>query len=1165
MKHFRLVWICCLLFLILGLMIACTPAANDPADTADSQDVDTTAQETSPETTVEEATSSNTEFESSVNTSDTEPETSVEIPITASVSILPNTLTVEGDKVQINVTVSHEGIVEANAPQLVFALFDADNKELDRQSFDLVNGTADYALTCQESNANSELTVFIEACGEPADDTEVGIIWDTATLSLKNGLPQLTPDGIRCVVAAMTLEEKAHLVTGTQNIKLQGASGGTYEILRLGVPSITVNDGPAGIRYGNSVWYPSVINISSSWDTELAKEIGVSMAEDALAKDIDIILAPGMNIQKNVLGGRNFEYISEDPILTALISTSYTQGIQSQGVGVSIKHFAANNQESSRGSVSANVTERALREIYLKAFGMTIQAADPYTIMSSYNLVNGQRVATRYDMLTTYLREENGFAGFVMSDWGSGGTVAEKVNAGNDINMPGNATDPQDLMNAFGAGLVDEMMLDAACRNILSVVSRCHSYTDPDQKTKLDILNHGKQIADAAADTMVLLKNDTSTLPLMQGTSVAVFGNGAYKTVYGGEGSGNVYSSNTVSIFQGIKNYEHLTIANESGNPFANCEPHSAVDSSKDVVITASYAQSCAQNANVAIIVISRSSTEGADRSTVAGDYLLNQTEFDMISHVSDAFHAQGKKVVVLLNTGSPIEVISWQDKVDALLWVGYPGERAGTSVARVLTGEVNPSAKTTITWPVDYMSTPSSKFFPGNASNVLYYEDIYVGYRYYNTFDVNVTYPFGYGLSYTAFTYKDFTIEKQDDNTLVAHVTVTNTGNVEGRDIVQVYVSKPENTLEQAAIELAGFGKTKLLKAGESQTLTIAIPVEAMESYDTVNSRYYIENGTFTFSVGASSEDIKHTVELAYDTLTVTKDVTNIAPPDGELVHIQKSTYEVPDIESRKENIAIGKTAWDNGCENENLAAQFAVDGDYMSRWSGLGASVSIHNWFLDLGEAYDIGEIIINWESLHVPFTLYTSLDGNTYTSVGTFSNEDGSGINTINLHGDSARYFKLIGPAGTAFSIYEFAVYQATQADIDSKPDADETKGENIAIGKQVTATNHEGSYLPQYAIDGNIETRWGSLPSGEAWLQVDLEEITTISQIKLFLESAWVPYLIEISTDGRQYETIYNGKKDEVFVILDDLEVEARYVRLWRDGENWFSIIELEIYQ
>ena len=1163
MKHCKLFLILLLLFCTLSALFACSDEQHPSADTSGSATNDETQNADESGSAIPSDTGSSSDTQDTVQNEpqDTTDEPETEPRPSISVSLTPNTLSVDGDKVKVNLTVEEDGLTDANTPQLVLCLLDADNNELDIKCFDLTDGTADYILTCGEDKASSEMTLIIEAIGIPGDGTEVGIIWETATLKLNNGLPQLTADGIRCVVAAMTLEEKAHMVTGTQNVKLKDASGGTYEIPRLGVPSITVNDGPAGVRYGTTVWYPSVINMSSSWDTALIQEIGISMAEDALAQDIDIILAPGMNIQKNVLGGRNFEYVSEDPILTAYIATAYTHGIQSKGVGVSLKHFAANNQETARGQISSNVTERALREIYLKAFGMAIKAADPYTVMSSYNLINGQRVAVRYDLLTTYLRGECGFDGYVMSDWGSGGTVIEKVNAGNDINMPGNETDPADLMAAYEAGKVDPLMLDAACRNILGVVVRCHAFTDPDQRTRLDYRSHGEQVANAAADTMVLLQNNNATLPLAGKTSVAVFGNGAVKTVYGGAGSGSVGAKTYVSILDGLRKSDDLMVSNAQGNPFLNCEEHSAIDPSKDIVVTEAYAKECAEGADVAIIVISRGSTEGADRNTLEGDFRLNATERDMISRVSSAFHAKGGKVVVLLNVGSPIEVMSWKDSVDAILWVGYPGERAGTSVAKVLTGEVNPSAKTTITWPTAYNTTPAHRHFPGNATDATYYEDIYVGYRYYSTFNVEVAYPFGYGLSYTNYEYSDFTVEKQADGTLIAKVTVKNIGSAAGREIAQIYVSKPETTLEQAALELAGFGKTKLLAPGESETLTIVIPVDALASYDTENSRYFIDKGSFTFSVGASSADIKATQALEYAELTVVKDVENIAAPDAEFDYIRKDDYKIPTEEERAANIALGKTATDNGHEGE-FVAKNALDGDYITRWSGLGTTESTHKFTVDLGEVYEVGEIIITWESLQAPFTLYSSEDGQNFQYIGIFSAGD-TYMNKINLYGDRARYLRVSIPVGGFCSIFEFEAYEATEEDKANRPDG--VNGENIAKGKPVTATPQEASYMKEYAVDGNYETRWGSLPSGQAWLQVDLGEVTDISAINLFLEAAWVPYRIEVSKDGQSYETVYKGAKDEVFVTLSDLDVEARYVRLYREGESWFSIIELEVYQ
>lgn len=1023
------------------------------------------------------------------------------------------------------------------------------------QEADAKSGTLEISLDCPEDAISDSLLLLVDATDAN------GLVATSLSLPIKAGLVQLNADSIDCVVAAMTLEEKAHLVTGTGNPLMPGASGSTYPIERLGIPSVTVNDGPAGLRYDTTVWYPSVINVSSSWDPTLAAQIGTAMGKDTLVKDIDVILAPGMNIQKNVLGGRNFEYCSEDPILTALMATAYTNGIQSTGVGVSLKHFAANNQETSRGNVSANVTERALREIYLKAFGIAVRESDPFTIMSCYNLVNGTRVATSHDLLTTYLRGECGFDGMVMSDWGSGGSVVEKVNAGNDINMPGSADDPALIIAAANNGSLNLTMLDKACANILRLAVKSPVFTGIEGTKNIDFSEHGSLSAEAATQTMVLLQND-GTLPLDSKQTLAIFGNGAYATVYGGAGSGSVTAKKPVSIAEGLNSSDAFDVYNFKSNPFKNAPAHSALDASLDVEISAAYAEECAEAADTAVIVISRGSTEGADRHEGVGDFLLNKTESDMIERVCNAFHAKGKKVIVLLNTGSPIEVLSWRDKADAILWTGFAGEKTGTAVAEVLCGNANPCAKTTITWPETYFSTPASQFFPGTNTDTCYYEDIYVGYRYYSTFGVDVAYPFGYGLSYTEFEYSDFDVQAQSDGTLTATCTVTNTGKAAGREIVQIYVSKPETLMEQAALELAGFAKTALLAPGQSEQVTVHITTDALESYDTQGSRYVIDGGSYTFSLAASAIDIKATSMLTIDP-AVLRDVTNISTPDCEFDYIQKATYTVPVPKPPRENLALGKQAFDNGHENDSLTANFAVDGIPSTRWSGLGCTEAIHIFSVDLGKTYEIGEINIVWESIYAPFTVSVSDDGKTYTQMGVFTQDALTGACIVNLYGQSARFIRIGVPKGNYVSIYEFRVYEATEQEKAERPE--EIVKTNLAKDKPVTATNHEGAYLAKYANDGNLETRWGSLPSGQAWLQVDLEEIVHFNELTLLLESAWVPYRIEISTDGQTYATIYNGNKDELFLTLTELDADARYVRFWREGENWFSIIELEIYE
>ena len=1131
------------LSLVLALLLLVTGCVGPavPADTTNHPDNGATEAPTQPSDTAAEATETPTEPE------ETEPAPEVKAPVT----LIPRTLTAADGKVTVTLTVE---INEATEGEMTFTLSDGDGV-ISEVSAAMTAGEQTVALDCPADRLEGELTVV----GNALSNGEA--VADEITLALKNGLPQLTPDGIRCVISAMTADEKANLVTGTQKPVKAGASGGTYAIQRLGVPSVTVNDGPAGVRYNTSVWYPSVHNLTASWDPALISAVGQAIGEDALALGIDIVLGPGMNIQKNVLCGRNFEYCSEDPILTALMSAAYVNGMQSSGAGACVKHYAANNQETARGSTSSNVTERALREIYLKAFGMVVADADPMTVMSSYNCLNGIHTSVSRDLLTEILRNEFGFDGFVMSDWGAAGSMADKVMAGNDVNMPGNATDPDDVLAALKSGAITETALNACCYNILKVVTESPTFKDLKMNTRVNTKDHNPLAAEAAADTVILLQNNGAALPFAKDTEVAVFGNGAYKTVFGGAGSGGVSANTTVNIVDGLRKADGLSVYNAKNNPFADCDYHDAMDASKDVEVTEAYAAEMAEGADAALIVISRGSAEGEDRSVLKGDFLLNDTETAMIDRVSEAFHAKGKKVVVVLNMGSPMEVVSWRDKVDAILYLGYAGQGSGTALASVLTGKVNPSAKTAMTWPVDYDSTPAAEYFPGSAVDVTYYEDIYVGYRYYTTFGVDVAYPFGFGLSYTTFAYSDFTVKQKSNGTLTATVTVTNTGSAAGREIVQLYVTKPETLQEQARMELAAFGKTGMLNPGESETLTLTVRTEALMTYDTAGSRWVTDKGDYTLSLGASVADIKATATVTYGELTVVQDVENRCEPDTEFDYIRKDTYTPPDPSRKKENLALNKPTYTNYSESKEYSADRAVDGSATTRWSGLGLSSGNHLWQVDLGQVYEVGQIRILWESVHVPFTVLLSEDGETFTAYGMFV-DDGSMVTDINLYGTKTRYIRLDVSRGSYVSIFEFRAYEATPEDLAAGEAAG--KKTNLALNKPVSATANEGAYTKELATDGDTTTRWGSLPSGEGWLEVDLEEVRSISGLEIYLESAWVPYRIEYSVDGETYETLRTCQKDELIVLLDSLDIQARYIRLTREGANWFSIYEVMVY-
>ena len=1076
---------------ILPLAAGCTPNSEITTDTEKTPSSDTGAQTTDTETDAE-----------------TEPEKEIK---NAQINVVALTVS---DKINLSYTLKTEP-AELDGKIRVTAVT-ADGKKTEGE-FDR-SGAAELEAPANGGVINV-LVSFEDGEGE---------VLASAELKTKDGLIQLTEDAIKLVVAEMTDEEKAHLVAGTGNPKKTGASGGTYEIARLGVPSITVNDGPAGVRYGTAVWYPSIMNITSSWDDKLIYGVGEAIGKDSLAIGIDVVLGPGMNIQKNVLGGRNFEYCSEDPILTAFSATAYVNGMQAAGAGACLKHFVANEQETNRGSASSAVTERALREIYLKPFQLAVKYSNPITIMSSYNPVNGVYSSINKDLLTGILRDEWGYKGAVMSDWGSAGAIEDKVNAQNDLKMPGDTDDAKNMLAGIKNGKVDKAALDLCCEHILYAVSQSPTFKELEMNRKVDYTGNGKVSEAAASDTLVLLKNEGRALPYKSGTSIALFGNGAYKTVFGGSGSGGVSPKKSVNIAKGIKSSGNLEVYNESKNIFRSCEDHSKTDPSKDKVVTEAYAKDCADGADAAVIVISRDSSEGADNRPSKGDYLLNDTEFDMVKRVSEAFHAKGKTVTVLINTGSAIEVASWRDLVDAIIFIGYPGQSTGTAVAAVLSGEVNPSAKTTMSWPIAYADTPNYSTFPGNPGKTVYYEDIYVGYRYYETFDVETAYPFGYGLSYTEFEYSDFAVKENKDGTLTATVKITNKGKAAGREIAEIYVSKPETTLEQPKYELCGFAKTSLLQPGESETLTVTITADDLFSYDTANSRYIVDKGVYKFYIASSAENMYGDASVEIKETRVIYDVENRCVPQPEPEHIIKSEYKKPDKKTDDDAIATMSDAARSG-----------------------------KAYIVDLKTETEVGLIYMEWDGLNVPFAISTAKEDKNFVRYDVFESS-GFIIVEENLHGEKARYIKIEPVVSTELKV--LFVYPATEND----KTVEHKVYENLAYKKPVKSATVEGAYYDRYAVDGDFASRWGSLSTGESWLLVDLQEVKHIKGMLLYLEAAWVPYRVEYSTDGKNFTTVASFGSGEIFVKLKDLDIDARYVRFIREGESWFSIYEAEIY-
>ncbi len=751
--------------------------------------------------------------------------------------------------------------------------------------------------------------------------------------------PKLNATNIDEVMKAMTLEEKVQLLVGGGNDAfvgsgammghqkklVAGAAGLTVAIPRLGIPATVLTDGPAGvhidpIREGDSKTYyatgfPVGTCLASTWNTELVEQVGKSIGNETLEYGCDVVLGPGLNLHRNPLCGRNFEYYSEDPIVTGLIGAAVTKGIQSQGVGVSAKHFAVNSQENSRTKVDERVSQRALRELYLKGFEIVVRQSDPWTIMSSYNKINGFYAQGYKDMLTTILRDEWGFKGIVMTDWiGKRADLPTEmeVEAGNDLMMPGYPAQAKDIVDAVKAGRLDMKYVDLNVRRMLEYIVKTPRFKGY-QYSKPDLEAHAKVTRQSSTEGMVLLKNN-GVLPIRDLKTVALFGVNSYDFLSGGLGSGCVNVPYVVDMVQGLKNIgvkttPLLTEIYQNYVKFAKAKLKADknpmmwfLDQGQPKLDEIEISERCVthelREADAAIITIGRQAGEGVDRK-IDGEFNLSQMEQDMIFRVSSQFRAAGKPVIVILNSGSVMETCSWRDRVDAILCAWQPGEEGGNSVADVLTGKANPSGKLTMTWPIAATDHPSTKNFPQDMEMYSYREmkgwgrgipnedytnheeDIYVGYRYFDTFQKEVAYPFGFGLSYTTFEFSKLTV-KGRGNLVDVSVTVKNTGNVAGKEVAQLYVTAPKGKLEKPAQELKAFAKTRELQPGESETLTMTLLKRDLASFDETGSQWITEAGQYLFKVGNSSRDIKLTAPLKITEYT--ESVNNAMAPKHPL-----------------------------------------------------------------------------------------------------------------------------------------------------------------------------------------------------------------------------------------------------------------------------------------
>ncbi len=775
----------------------------------------------------------------------------------------------------------------------------------------------------------------------------LGMIASLTTTTM-TAQPKLRADNIDEVLKAMTLEEKAKLLVGGANNffgtgavvggeadLVAGAAGTSPAIPRLGIPATVLTDGPAGVRIdptrkGTSKTYyatafPIGSCLASTWNTELVAKVGEAIGNETKEYRCDVILGPGMNLHRNPLCGRNFEYYSEDPLLTGKIAAAYINGVQSQGAGVSAKHFAVNSQETDRTSVDERVSQRAARELYLRGFEIAVRESNPWTIMASYNQVNGTYSMGNHDLLTSILRDDWGYKGIVMTDWigiRKGLTTISEVHAGNDLMEPGQPAQVEEIIKGVKEGKLDIADVDRNVRRMLEYIVKTPSFHQYPASNNPDFKAHAAITRQSAAEGIVMLKNN-GALPWKTGTvkTVALFGENSYDFLSGGTGSGCVHPPYVVDMLEGLKNAginssETLTDIYRKYIAYARvkfqAERHPAKwfqteqmgqQKYPEIGLSPIAVNKEVEAADAAIITIGRQAGEGIDRD-IDTEFNLIPEERALITDVCNAFHAAGKPVIVIINSGSVIETASWSGYPDAIFCAWQPGMEGGNSIADLLTGKVNPSGKLTMTWPIAATDHPSTKNFPGNVDAYSFElmkangtpvpghdytnheEDIYVGYRYFDSFDKNVAYPFGYGLSYTTFEYSKPAVKVNGDHITVT-VTVKNNGKVAGKETAQVYVAAPKGTIEKPQHELKGFAKTRELKPGESQTLTIQMAKRDLASFDEANSRWIVEAGQYSFEIGASSRDIRGNVSA--NLTEYTEQVSNVLAPKQKLNLLKK------------------------------------------------------------------------------------------------------------------------------------------------------------------------------------------------------------------------------------------------------------------------------------
>ncbi len=731
-----------------------------------------------------------------------------------------------------------------------------------------------------------------------------------------NRLPQLGQNKIENVIAAMTPDEKIGMSVGdgkflpaTESKTTEQGTGiiianqnSKMVIPRLGITSSALTDGPSGVNrdphpagateYSYTTAFPTSTCLAATWNLDLIEKVGRAFGNEVLEYDYDVVLMPALNLHRNPKCGRNFEYYSEDPLLSGKLAGAMVRGVQSNGVGATLKHFLANNQETNRRSYNAVISQRALREIYLRGFEIAVKEGQPKAIMTSYNKVNGYYTAETPELLNDIVRQEWGFKGVFMTDFDGYGSAVAKVRAGNNMLMGGSKDEVKELTEALKNKTLDESTLN---KNLVYNMElklnspRAKGYI-PSQKPDLEA--HARIAREAAGEGLVLLKNEKNTLPFKGVKSVAVFGKISYYLIEAGTGSGGIRSNKyAISVNEGLKDagYQVLKELEDSYTAFnasimeQNLVPdyfnnpvmlaNNGIKDGKapghfkkrlipfhdEMAITQDQIKKQVANSDIAVITLGRSGGEGYDN----GYLPTSEAELSLVRNVCETYHAAGKRVVVVLNIGGVCETASWKNFPDAILVAWQPGQEGGYAIADVLKGAVNPSGKLPDSFFMKVEDVSSAKTFPGepadNPVNSFYKEGIYVGYRFYDTFNVPTSYEFGYGLSYTTFDYSNLKLSaKVFADLITVTVQIKNTGALPGKEVVELYLSAPTSGAEKPSQELKGFAKTQLLKPGEMETLSFELNKRSLASFQSGNSAWVADYGDYQIRIGASSKDIR-------------------------------------------------------------------------------------------------------------------------------------------------------------------------------------------------------------------------------------------------------------------------------------------------------------------